>query len=193
MSEMIPRTQLVAHPHNSNVMPADRLRKLMLHIRESGQYPPLIVRPVDTSASPPTYQLLDGHHRAQALRQLGHVSALCEVWQVDDARALLLLATLNRLEGHDDPLRRASLVDALRSHHAMDDLASRLPESAADLQELLALRSPPPVPIAARPLDDMPVAVHFFLLPAQRRALEAKLRTAEGSREAALLKLLEIA
>jgi len=192
MAVMIPLTQLRAHPHNSNVMPADRLRKLAAHIAESGHYPPLIVRPLDVGVTPPTFQLLDGHHRALALKQLGHRTAACEVWNVDDAQALLLLATLNRLEGDDDPLKRATLLDELCRHRALPDLAAHLPETIADLRELLSLRSAPPPPVAARRLDDMPVAVHFFLLPAQRRALEAKLRTVEASREAALLQLLDI-
>ncbi|MBE3071108.1 MAG: ParB N-terminal domain-containing protein, partial [Planctomycetes bacterium] len=55
------------------------------------------------------YQILNGHHRAQALRELGHTHARCDVWEVDDAEARLLLATLNRLEGRDDPGLRARL------------------------------------------------------------------------------------
>ena len=41
---------------------------------------------------------------AEALRRLGRASARCEVWAVDDDEAMLLLATLNRLQGRDDVL-----------------------------------------------------------------------------------------
>lgn len=43
-----------------------------------------------------------------------------------------------------------------------------------------------------RDIEDMPVSVHFFLLPRQRQAVERKLREVQGSREEALLALLDI-
>ena len=42
---MIPVDALVAHPLNANVLPEDLREKLAAHIRSSGRYPHLIVRP----------------------------------------------------------------------------------------------------------------------------------------------------
>src|SRR5688500_8882295 len=120
-------TQLRAHPLNSNVMPDDLLDKLAAQIQPTGMYPALIVRPSRVArpesrvedghrtqdAGRETFQVLDGHHRWKALARLGHLTARCEVWDVDDAAALMFLATLNRLRGEDDPRRRASLLDQL--------------------------------------------------------------------------------
>ena len=167
MQHELPLDQLLPHPDNANAMPDAAFGKLKQHIQTSGRYPPLIVRPYGQ-----VYQLLDGHHRAKALQELGHVTARCEVWNVDDAEALLLLATLNRLEGRDDPRKRAALLGQLRQSMDVKRLASLLPEDAAKLGRLLELNRPAPAPATPTPLDAMPVAVHFFLPPEQKRRLD---------------------
>jgi hypothetical protein len=201
----IPLKRLEAHGFNSNVMPAHRLAKLMGHIQRTGRYPPLIVRPMkneDSSATErdggasssaedaPRFQIIDGHHRAQVLCRLGHARARCVVWEVDDQEALMLLATLNRLQGHDDMRKRAALVAELESKASLEDLAASLPEEMAQLQKLLTMHQPPPAPRPAMESESMPVAVHFFLLPPERHELEACLRRIGGRREEALMKLV---
>ncbi|MEX2216643.1 MAG: ParB/RepB/Spo0J family partition protein [Phycisphaeraceae bacterium] len=196
-----PLSSLIAHPLNSNVMSEPLLKKLAAHIERSGRYPPVIVRAAPREGASGTettavmsFQILDGHHRVEVLRRLKHRVARCVVWDVDDAEAELLLATLNRLQGHDDPYKRAALLKRMRERLA-DDLqamASRLPEQARDLKALLELASPPSSPRGPRSLDELPVAVHFFLLSAQRKVLDACLRRMGGSREAALMRLVEV-
>jgi hypothetical protein len=194
--------QLEAHPHNANVMKEATLKKLARHIDQTDQYPPIIVRPIgvedndrndarsDCSGDAPSptrrYQILDGHHRVKALQRLGRSTARCVVWAVDDRQALTLLATLNRLEGRDDPARRAALVEALSQHHDLASLSATLPEATAQLKRMRQARHDPPAPMPADN-NPMPEAVHFFLYPQQRRRLEAKLREIGGSREQALL------
>ena len=66
----VPLAGVHAHPDNPNVMTAARLEQLVARIAATGQYPPLIVR-----AHPELigeFQLLDGHQRAAALRELEH-------------------------------------------------------------------------------------------------------------------------
>ena len=70
---------------------------------------------------------------------LGHREAVVYPWPCDDATALVLLATLNRLEVEDVPAKRAELLaelDALMSH---DELALLLPEDGAAIDQSLAL------------------------------------------------------
>ncbi len=197
--QMIALDRLEAHPRNSNVMPAALLDKLVERLRETDRYPPVIVRRVggdgdkDEDGDEAGYQILDGHHRVVALRRLGRASARCVVWEVSDDEALLLLATLNRLQGQDDPRKRAALVDSLRGSFDVKALAARLPEDAHRIRKLEELhqRRPPPRPPQA--LGEMPVALHFFLLPGQRSAVERRLREYGGARERALLKLLGVA
>lgn len=179
---------LAAHPLNSNVMKPALLDKLADHIARTDRYPPIIVRPLPGSGS--SYQLLDGHHRVAALRRLRRSTARCDVWDVGDDEALVLLATLNRLEGDDDPRKRGRLLAELRERGDWPTVATGLPEAGARLEALCALNREAPAPAAPRALNTMPVAVHFFVLPDQRRALEARLRAIGGTREDALMRLV---
>jgi hypothetical protein len=200
--EWIPLAALEAHPENSNRMPAHLLAKLKAHIRRTGLYEPLIVRPLESevcespvancesngaardehagdlaSAAPaanPTYQLLNGHHRAECLRQLGHTHARCDVWLVNDQDARLLLATLNRLEGRDDPAARGRLLANLAAGPSGDnggmsreDLARLLPEPPDAIERLLALAQPPPEPLDPAAAEQPARPMTFFLSPEQ--------------------------
>ncbi len=127
------------------------------------------------------------------LRRLGHTHADCVVWDVDDAQALLLLATLNRLEGDDDPRKRAAIVAELGSLACFDAsaLAQLLPEDAAGLAKLAALHLPPS-PRDPAVADALPVAVTFFVPPPTKRALEARLAATGLPRDLALCRLLDL-
>lgn len=181
------------HPGNANRMPPAMFVKLAAHLRESGRYPPLIVRPLPASpGAEQRYQILDGHHRAAALRELGIDAAECQVWSVDDREADLLLVTLNRLRGEDDPRRRGAILERLASSMGVTSLAALSPENAARLKKLIASSHPPP-PLAAAPrLDSMPQAVTFFLSVAQRRRLMEKLDRVCPNRSQALAQVLEL-
>ena len=71
-------------------------------------------------------------------------------------------------------------------------LAERLPEDTGRVRKLLTLNAAPPRPQQPRPVEQMPVCLHFFLLPEQRRAVEQALKAQGGTREQALLALLSI-
>src|SRR2546422_3801248 len=131
---MVPLDDLLPHPLNSNVMSAEFTHKLRAHIKRTGRYPFLVVRPHPEQSG--KYQVLDGHHRIAILRGLGHTEARCDVWEVDDREARLLLATLNRLEGQDSPIRRAGLLHEMLGDTSLDDLAKLLPESDKQIEEL---------------------------------------------------------
>lgn len=193
----LPIAALRGHPMNANVMPPDRYDKLVGHIERTGQYPPLIVR--ETTAG--VYELLDGHHRCKALEKLKHTHAQCVVWRgVDDTRALVLLTTLNRLEGHDDPRKRGALLSDLQRKLDGDraKLARFVPESSEEAQKLIEAAGPLPQPIAPPRLADMPAAVTFFLTGIERERLErvlkrfGELSKATGNRrEGALMRLVD--
>ena len=118
-------------------MPDDLKRKLAENIRLTGDYPPLIVRPHPDDMD--AYQLIDGHQRADALRELGIDAATCYVWPCDDQTALRLLATLNRLEGQDVPAKRAALLAELTSLVSVEELSLLLPESPEEIEQTLKL------------------------------------------------------
>ena len=124
---MVALDDLTPHPLNANVMPEDLRAKLAAHIRRTGRYPFLVVRPHPDE--PGKYQVLDGHHRVEVLRELGFTEARCDVWDVDDREAKLLLATLNRLQGQDLPIRRAELIHELLGEMSAGDLAGQVEPS----------------------------------------------------------------
>ena len=174
---MVPLDDLLAHPLNSNVMPEDLQAKLRAHIKRTGRYPFLVVRP--HPEDPGKYQVLDGHHRVAILRELGHREARCDVWEVDDREAKLLLATLNRLQGQDLPLRRAQLLHELLGEMSCVDLAGLLPETDKQLEELHALLEFPADEVAAM-LEEradeaervLPRVMNFVVTPEQEELIE---------------------
>jgi len=146
-ARMVPLDRLRPHPLNANVMSEDLREKLRAHIRRTGRYPFVVVRP--HPEDPGCFQVLDGHHRVEILRELGYPEARCDVWNVDDREAKLLLATLNRLEGQDLPVRRAQLIHELLGEMPLMDLAGLLPETDKQLEELESLLQFPAEDIAA--------------------------------------------
>ncbi|MBU2693083.1 MAG: ParB/RepB/Spo0J family partition protein [Candidatus Eisenbacteria bacterium] len=182
-ARMVPLDDLVPHPLNSNVMSEDMREKLKAHIKRTGRYPYLIVRPHPDQIG--KYQVLDGHHRIDVLRELGHSEARCDIWEVDDREANLLLATLNRLEGQDVPVRRAQLLHELLGSMSVDDLAGLVPETDRQIEELHALLEFPADEVAAL-LDEqaeeeekvLPRVMTFVVTPDQEGIIEQAVESA---------------
>jgi len=184
-------SKLRDHPRNSNVMRPELLNKLKAHIRATGRYPPLIVRP--HPEQPGEWQLLDGHHRRHALAELGYAEAACVPWDVGDDEALVLLATLNRLQGADDPRKRSALLAELKRRlgDTPTALGRLLPDRSKDVAKLLSLQEGRPRPAEPRALERVPRAVHFFLVESDRQRLDAALERIGGPRERALMHMVE--
>jgi ParB-like chromosome segregation protein Spo0J len=181
--KQIPLDDLVPHPLNSNVMPPEFREKLLTHIKRTGRYPFLVVRAHPTEAG--KYQVLDGHHRISVLRELGHTEARCDVWDVDEREAKLLLATLNRLEGQDLPLRRAQLLHELLGEWSASDLGGLLPESEAEIEDLHSLLEFPAEEIADQLMGDaeekektLPVVIHFVVSHEQAALIDSAIERA---------------
>lgn len=187
---LLPIPHLIPHPDNANVMPRALFAKLVNHLRDAERYPPIIVRPHPEHAD--RYQILDGHHRVQALTQLNHTHARCDIWHVDDHEALLLLATLNRLEGSDHPLKRSQLLQQLRATTDLQTLLAKLPDSPATLKRLTQLRQSTS-PHDPEPLESLPQPMHFFLLPDDHAFVLDTLKHLHPDRNIALLQLCHAA
>ncbi|MFG0329310.1 MAG: ParB N-terminal domain-containing protein [Phycisphaerales bacterium] len=188
----LPLDALRGRADNANAMPRAAFRKLVAHLDRTGRYPPIIVRPCPDE--PDAYEILDGHHRVKALRAIGRAAtARCEVWPVDDAEALTLLTTLNRLEGRDDPAKRTALIAELTIRLGAARVAERLPESKRAVEKLARLASTAP-PAPARPPrpESIPEPITFFLTRDQRALLELRLAEFDGSRSKRLVALLDL-
>lgn len=138
------------------------------------------------------YQVLDGHQRLEVLKRLGRKTAQCVVWEgVDDAAALVLLATLNRLRGTEDPRKRGLLLQEISTKVEAEELGRLLPEGAGEIERLLEWAQPAPELAKPRRLEDWPVAVHFFLVEEDRKRLEKALKAVGGTREEALMGMVK--
>jgi len=190
-TESIALSNLTARPDNANRMSDALFEKLLQHIKRTNRYPPIIVRSLSETES---YEILDGHHRVKVLEQLEHTHANCVIWEnVDDDEALILLTTLNRLEGHDDVHKRSDLIAKLVERIGHEKTIEFLPEDKAKLDQLLKLRLPIPEPAEAPNLSDMPEAVVFFLNGHQHRCLNKRLREHEGTtRSDRLITMLQL-
>ncbi|WP_432798367.1 ParB N-terminal domain-containing protein [Poriferisphaera sp. WC338] len=185
---------LVAHPMNCNELVGERYEKLKGHVERTGRYPPIIVRPLKEDGQDvcEEYEILDGHHRVQVLRDLDERVALCVVWEVDDDEAMMLLATLNRLVGEDDVKKRGELLAILRerSDGNLDVFAKLVPEGRERLEKLLDVARGEVKVRASRAAADLPVSVHFFLKQEEKALLDKRLNEIGGAREEALMKLV---
>ncbi len=176
-ARMVSIDQLRPHPLNSNIMPDDLRAKLTAHIRRTGRYPFVVVRPHPDQAG--QFEILDGHHRVEILRELGDTEARCDVWDVGDREAKLLLATLNRLEGQDVPIRRAQLIHELLGEMNLGDLGGLLPETDKQIEELESLLQFPADEIASllqaeaeKAEKVLPRVLTYVVTPEQQEVIE---------------------
>ncbi len=151
--------RLVAHPDNPNRMSKTNFAKLVRNIERTGRYEPLVVRPcpqrnchscpasvcgVNSSRNPDDdiascFQIINGHHRWRALRELGYKTADAIVWDIDDQDADILLATLNRLGGSDILEKKLALLKRLNQRMEVGKLAKLLPLRAGQIERLTEL------------------------------------------------------
>ncbi len=190
MIQNIPLDKLRGRSDNANCMSDVLLQKLISHIKRTDHYPCLIVRMLDSEDD--QYEILDGHHRVCALREIGYTDARCEVWDVDDDEALVLMTTLNRLEGRDDPVKRGELIHRLVSTWGIDRVSNMLPEESDRLQKLMDLRGDVPKLCEPPAVDSMIRAVTFFLTGEQEDRLANALKPYQGSRTDRLLEALQL-
>jgi ParB-like chromosome segregation protein Spo0J len=135
----IPIDKLFSHPENPNRMSKQAYEKLKRHIGGTHNYEPLIVRRHPEIEG--GFEIINGHHRVQALRELGESYADCIEWEVDDDQARILLATLNRLGGKDRLDAKISLIKNLSEKFDSRELAKILPDTKAVIEKLKSIES----------------------------------------------------
>jgi hypothetical protein len=173
----IPLDKLVPHPDNPNRMSRANLDKLVRHIEQTGRYEPLVVRACP--GRPGFFQIINGHHRCEALRKLGRKTAEVVVWDIDDEQTDLLLATLNRLNGRDTLEKKLALLQRLSVKTPVRKLAKLLPQTRGQLERLTGCR---PLSRATCPkADTFAIPIVFFVDEKQKHAIEEAIsRAATG-------------
>jgi len=148
-----------------------KLGKLVDNIKVTGCYEPLVVRLCPKR--PGCYQIINGHHRCQALRQLGRKTADTIVWDVDDAQTDILLTTLNRLHGRDSLDKKLAVLRRLDRRVGLDKMADLLPQTRGQIERLTQARRLSQARRGKAPAFAIPVV--FFVSEAQQSAVEEAL------------------
>jgi len=136
----IPLDRLIAHPENPNRMSRQTYEKLKRHIAQSHNYEPLIVHRHPEIEN--SFEIINGHHRAKALKDIGETFADCVEWAVDGNQARILLATLNRLGGKDELCAKVELIKNLSEKFASKELSKLLPDTKQTIEKLKNILTP---------------------------------------------------
>ena len=172
----LPLCQLYPHPDNANRMSKAKFNKLIGHLEATGQYEPLVVRKHPTKEN--GYQLLNGHHRLRALRQLKHTRVDCVVFAANNEQSRLYLLNLNRLVGRDNVYKKAKLIERLCRHFSPRDLAKRLGESKTAIEKLARLSQDQPLPKTQGKPFLLPMT--FFMTESQHTTITRAFDKANG-------------
>ncbi|HLB72779.1 MAG TPA: ParB/RepB/Spo0J family partition protein [Sedimentisphaerales bacterium] len=172
--------RLVAHPDNPNKMSGSTFAKLVRNIERTGRYEPLIVRPYRRKKG--RFQIINGHHRLEAIKKLGHKTAAAIVWDVDDEQTDILLATLNRLSGSDVLAKKIALFKRLTEKMNARQLGRLLPQTPGQIKKLIDLKMPK-APAKALP-ETLANAMVFFVSDEQKKVVEDALSLAMPTRPA---------
>lgn len=164
----IPLDKLVPHPDHPNRMSRGNFEKLVRNIERTGRYEPLVVRPCPGRRG--FFQIINGHHRCEAMRKLGHETAEAVVWNVDDEQTDILLATLNRLQGRDTLDKKLALLRRLSTALEIRALARLLPQTCGQLDRLTSAQ--PLAPSLSERPGVFAKPMVFFVDPTQEHAIE---------------------
>jgi len=175
----IPLDRLVPHPDNANRMSRTNFTKLVRNLERTGRYEPLVVRPCPKRRG--FFQIINGHHRCEALRKLGHTTAEATVWNVDDEQTDILLATLNRLGGRDTLDKKLALLRRLRTRIPARKLARLLPQTLGQIERLAS--AGPNITAVRKKGNTFAIPIVFFVTDEQQREIEEAISTAAPSCE----------
>lgn len=160
--------RLLDCPIRVNRMAKRKFIRLRRNIELTGNYEPIVVREHPKQAG--CYEIINGHYRVAALRQLGYKEADCVVWDVDDAEILVLLGTFNGLRGRDSVDRKAWLVRELSHRYEIADLVRRMGETHKSIERLRTFGKVPPKASAKEKAFLNPVV--FFVDDGEKRLLD---------------------
>jgi ParB-like chromosome segregation protein Spo0J len=136
----IPMAKLLPHPENPNRMSKANFEKLKLHIKQTGNYEPVIVRGHPEIKD--CFQIINGHHRFEALKQIGETFVDCVQWNVSDDEVRILLTTLNRLGGKDELSLKIEIIKKLSEKYNAKELGKMLPDNKQVLEKLKDIMKP---------------------------------------------------
>lgn len=173
MYEELSLDVLVHNRNAPNRIPRMFFKKLRHNIERIGRYETLTVRPHPEKKG--CFEVLNGHARLDALRELGATSAKCDIWEVTDLESRLFLAVLNRLRGSEAPELRMGLLFDLLREIPKQELAAHIPETVSRLKKLQQLETvseePGMVVFEKSPAKPGVIIMNFYLKKEQHEVV----------------------
>lgn len=142
---------LKKNPWNTNVVPPQNESRLDESLKRLGVFKPLLCRELDDGS----LEIIGGEHRAESAIRLGIAEVpVISLGRISDARAKEIMLVDNSRYGDDDALRLAELLSEMGS---VEDIASFMPYSDADLTAIFASTSIELDDLDIPDNEDMPV------------------------------------
>ncbi|OPY64095.1 MAG: putative chromosome-partitioning protein ParB [Pelotomaculum sp. PtaU1.Bin065] len=135
ITKILPIERVRPNNWNPNEVDKKTMAKLKADIKRKGFVPPIIVRKV----GPDEWEIVDGEHRWEVCKELGHTTIPAVETDMDEQEAKLKTVQLNYLRGSPVPVRMAALVHDLNKHMTLDDIEAALPYDRLELEDNLAL------------------------------------------------------
>jgi ParB/RepB/Spo0J family partition protein len=98
--------------NNPNVMEEEEERALVKVIKDTGMVQPILV--TSDGATPETYTIVDGHHRADAAAEAGIDKVLAVVFDGSSAQRKALTLSMNKIRGKIDLNKAKDIIIDLR-------------------------------------------------------------------------------
>lgn len=135
----VPIEKLVPHSnHPFKVQDDEAMRDLVENIRQHGVVAPIIVRQIGTDR----YEIISGHRRVYASKQLGLKTVPVIVMDLDDVQADLLMVHTNlQQREYLLPSERAKAYKVIMDHNAHRGQRSDLTTSCHDGRKLTAVQT----------------------------------------------------
>lgn len=140
---------------NPNKMEPERFDLLVNAIKHEGFLQPVLVRPIVDEDY--RYEMIDGHHRLDAVESLGQATILAVVAEATDAEALALQVGLNKLRGELDLMLCASQLQQLVADFSWSadelTLTGFAAEECRAMLELATVAGDPEADLLSQPLE----------------------------------------
>lgn len=140
----VPLAALVEDPNNPNEMPEDELHALTRNIERVGFLQPILVQPLPPGdGEPPSWAIVDGHHRARAAQAAGMSEVPAIVWDGSPEMREALGIGMNHLRGRLNLGAVAKSITKLHEDYgwSVADLTVT-GYTSAEIEELFAAAQP---------------------------------------------------
>lgn len=129
----VPIEAIRANSFNSNEVSPEEQAKIKDDIVTNGFFGAILVRPVNTNDDA-RYEIVDGEHRWQALKEIGVSEVPCLIVEHDDTEAKINSIRLNTERGNQNPKKVGAIVKSLEdSGMSLSQIESELVYSSDEL------------------------------------------------------------